>query len=61
MDKNKVLTDEEIQELGSKAEYWKEVSERVDKSPLQAELADVHSMLGTRILGIIEHYLELID
>lgn len=61
MDKNRVLTDEEIKSLGSMSQYWDEVSKREDKKPLRYELQNVQDMLGTRFLWILEHYLELIS
>lgn len=62
--KNKVLTDSEIQNLKSMSLYWKEVRERQDKfliTILSKETLTVQTILGIKILGLVEHYLELLD
>lgn len=46
--------------LRGKARYWKEVAQREDTSPLQQEMNDVYVMLGTKILFVIMHYLQLL-
>jgi len=58
---NKVLTDLEIQTLKSMSLYWEEVRKRDDTSPLYHEIAQIHRMLGTKILFVIEHYIELLE
>ena len=59
--RNKVLTNSEIQELKSMSLYWREVRRRDDASPLVSEVIEVRNMLGVRLLVLIEHYLELLD
>ena len=59
--KNKVLSDSEINILKSMSLYWKEVRERDNASPLVSEVVEVRNMLGVRLLNLIEHYLELLD
>ena len=59
--RNKVLTNSEIQGLKSMSLYWKEVRRRDDASPLVGEVIEVRNMLGVRLLDLIEHYLELLD
>ena len=63
-DKNKVLTDLDVQNLKGMSLYWKEIRERQDKfliTILSREAVSVQTMLGIKILGLVEHYLELLD
>ena len=60
-DRNKVLSDSEINGLKSMSLYWKEVRERDNASPLVREVVEVKNMLGVRLLNLIEHYLEILD
>ena len=60
-DKNKVLSDSEIQDLKSMSLYWKEVRARDDANPLVSEVIEVRSMLGVKLLILIEHYIELLE
>ena len=59
--KNKVLSDSEIQRLKSMSLYWKEVRERDDQSPLVHETVQVCRELQVKLLFLVEHYLELLD
>ena len=59
--KNKVLSDSEINGLKSMGLYWKEVRERDNASPLVSEVVEVRNMLGVRLLNLVEHYIELLD
>ena len=59
--KNKVLSDSEINDLKSMSLYWKEVRGRDDASPLVSEVVEVRNMLGVKLLNLIEHYLELLN
>ena len=59
--KNKVLSDSEINGLKSMSLYWREVRGRDDASPLVSEAIEVRSMLGIKLLNLVEHYLELLD
>ena len=60
-DKNKVLSDSEVNDLKSMSLYWKEVRTREDARPLISEVGEVSHMLGIKLLILIEHYLELLD
>ncbi len=53
-----ILTDKERKELKSMSIYWREVRNREDTTPLYQELQTVCDKLGTRILDIIESYIE---
>ena len=59
--RNKVLSDSEIQDLKSMNLYWKEVRKREDTNPLVREAIEVRSMLGIKLLDLVEHYVELLD
>jgi len=54
-----ILTDKERNTLASMATYWREVRQREDTSPLEHEIQQVYRMLGTRLLDIVEEYLNL--
>ena len=59
--KNKILSDSEVNDLKSMRLYWKEVRGREDTSPLVGEVVEVRNMLGVKLLDLVEHYLELLD
>ena len=54
MTKEKILTDKEVNAILSMAIYWKEVRNRDDTSPLFHETQQIISMLGIRLLSIVE-------
>jgi len=60
-----ILTDKERATLRSMSLYWKELRQREDTTPLscschlQYEMYRVHRMLGTRLLDIVEEYIDL--
>jgi len=60
-----ILTDKERNALVSMTTYWREVRQREDTTPLsccchlQQEKERVQRMLGTRLLDIVEEYLDL--
>ena len=56
-DKN-ILTEDERRALKSMAEYWKEVRGRDYQAPLHREVIQVTTILGIRILDIVEEYIE---
>ena len=60
-DRNKVLTDSEISKFKSMSLYWDEVWKREDTSPLEHEIGSVYTVLGAKILLLIEHYIELLE
>lgn len=41
--------------------YWKEVRRRNNANPLVREAIEVRSMLGIKLLDLVEHYVELLD
>ncbi len=54
-----ILTDEEVKRFKGMSNYWKEVRGRDDRSPLIDEATQVRSILGVRILALVEEYIEL--
>ena len=56
-----ILTKDERTALRSMARYWNEVDERDDSTPLHQEVSMVCDHLSTRILWIIEAYLDAVD
>ena len=59
IERNKVLSDSEIQSLKSMGLYWNEVRQRKDIIPLYNE--SVCRLLGVRLLDLIEHYIMMIE
>lgn len=57
--KSTILTNDERAKLISMSTYWKEVRQREDITPLYHEVETVYRMIGTRILDILEEYIEL--
>ena len=56
-----ILTEDERTALRSMAKYWNEVDERDNSTPLYQEVSMVCNRLSTRILWIIEAYLDAVD
>jgi len=61
INRNKVLTDSEIQGFKGMNRYWREVREREDTSPLVNETSTMIRLLGVRLLLLMEHYIELLE
>ena len=53
-----ILSEAEISQFRSMSVYWKEVRERDDKVPLLHEMDQANSILGVRVLALIEWVIE---
>ena len=53
---NKHLTPEERHYIVSMSNYWNEVNERQDTSPLEQELVTVFNQFGSKVLWALEYY-----